>query len=113
MTNQDICMACGKCCKECWWCEGNWDIARRFMALEGVKVTSEEREASGQKFWLVTIKHPCRWLKKMTGGKVYCSIQNIKPGICRAFPYNVPLSYFEALRDLCPIMDKTLKELGK
>jgi len=110
LADNETCQACGECCKQYWWVERDPDVAFRFVNLKGVKVWVEERQANNQTFWLVTIDHPCKWLKEKDG-KFYCDIYSQRPDMCEAFPDNVPLSYFEALQDKCPVMEKTLERL--
>jgi len=112
LADSKTCQACGKCCKEYWWCEGNAEVAGRFAELVGINSLVELRQRGDISFYLVTINRPCMHLEECKG-KYSCNIYKDRPNMCKQFPDNVPISYFKALQDKCPIMAKTLKELKK
>jgi len=97
--NRFVCRQCGDCCQnldyhdECTkedyrrWCDPKYkDILDRVMVIPRKDGKTE------YKLWVKpgtqTLYEICPWLEKAPGEKVYrCLIQDVKPGICREYPF--------------------------
>ena len=112
LADSETCQSCGKCCKQFWWIERNEDMANRFVDMLGLKIKKERCLVGGTYANIMTLDYPCQFYDDREG-KHDCEIHETKSHMCKLFPDNIPVDCYEALKDRCPIIAKTLKSLVK
>jgi Fe-S-cluster containining protein len=109
LASSEVCQKCGRCCKEFWWVEYNFDFALRLMLLDLPEIVVEDRQIDGNNVFLVRVNRTCSKLR--LHGEYSCTIYDKqRPGMCRQYPDNIPMTEWEIHGELCPLIKGGLEK---
>jgi Fe-S-cluster containining protein len=119
------CQQCGKCCAELGSCliltaeeTQRWlKDRKKYHSNIGMRRLSEfmdEILPGAYDIWISPITHDdmnCPFLRKINGEPKYkCLIYDIRPEVCRDFPFDDSGNLRVTMSDVCPIVKELAKE---